>query len=78
MKTLKYVLAVLRDWDQKKNAPKTHADQPVVEFYIEQVMVTLLTVIALRSHDRGDLRTYWRMRAVAEAGAAVTRRDEVN
>lgn len=58
-------------WDWKK--PKGHGDQPLVEWWFEQVALYLVTAIAVRAHRRSDWQTFDRLKAIVRAGAKAER-----
>ena len=49
--------------------PKSHGKQPTPEWWLEQVAVVIVRVVAFRARARGDRQTYDRMRALALAGS---------
>lgn len=49
--------------------PKGHRNQPLTEWWLEQVMCVIAIKVAHRAHVRGDRQTVERMVAIARAGA---------
>lgn len=59
----------MNQWEWK--VPKGHgSDQPVLEWWFEQIALVILLKVGVRAHKRGDEVTFLRMRKVLNAGAA--------
>ena len=58
-------------WEWRR--PPGHENQPLVEWWVEQVAVVITLIVARRAHRRGDRQTLDRMLAVFRAGGEAER-----
>lgn len=49
--------------------PAGHEDQPLIDWYIEQIAINLTRLVYNRAEDRGDKQTTNRMQVIFTAGA---------
>lgn len=53
-------------WDFRR--PRGHEGQPLLEWYIEQVAISIILFVGKRAYKRKDLTTFNRMLALTTAG----------